>query len=80
MGYETIVSSRTQEMTAPDGSRHNVPVISCNALQYLRQNYKDENNRSGYSEGLENYANDQQEKEIDKVAENEEEYRNMKMN
>ena len=27
----TIVSSRTEEITAPDGSRHNVPVINCNA-------------------------------------------------
>ena len=61
----TIVSSGTEEITAPDGSRHNVPLINCNALQYLRQNYEDnenENNLSGKSERLVIYANDQQEK------------------
>ena len=55
------------------GNKPNVLVINCNALQCLRQNYEgneDENNLFGASEGLENYANDQQEEQMDKVTEN----------
>ena len=79
----TIVSSETEEITAPDGSRHNVPVINCNALQYLRQNYEDnegENNLSGESEEFEKYANDQQEEEMDEETENKEEIHESKLN
>ena len=69
----TIVSTRTEEITAPDSSRHKVPLINCDALQYLRQKYEDENNLSGKSERLEKYADDQQEEEMDRVTESEEE-------
>ena len=72
----TIVSTRTEEITAPDSSRHKVPLINCDALQYLRQKYEDneyENNLSGKSERLEKYANDQQEEEMVRVTGSEEE-------
>ena len=55
----TIVSSRTEEITAPDGSRHNVPVINCNALQYLHQNYEDNEGENKLPARVRNLKNTQ---------------------